>query len=115
MASYKELFQQNQWTYSIDIGNVHFLVLNTQRWSSGARTSSDEIESDMDAAIERGMKFLIVLQHVALKGHVKTSSKYYYVKIPDWEDDYKVKQVELIISGHAITNDFQKMLTVTHT
>ena len=35
---YKELFQQNQWTYSIDIGNVHFLVLNTQRWSSGTRT-----------------------------------------------------------------------------
>ena len=83
---YKELFQQNQWTYSIDIGNVHFLVLNTQRWSSDTRTSSDEIESDMDAAIGRGMKFLIVLQHVALKGHVKTSSKYYYVKIPNWED-----------------------------
>jgi hypothetical protein len=38
---------------------------------------------------------------VALKGHVKTSSKYYYVKIPNWEESYKVKKVELIISGHA--------------
>jgi len=98
---YKELFQQNQWTYSIDIGNVHFLILNTQRWSSGTRTSSDEIESDIVAAIGRGMKFLIVLQHVALKGHIKTSSKYFYVKIADWEDMYKDKKVELIISGHA--------------
>ena len=38
---------------------------------------------------------------MALKGHVKTSSKYYYVKIPNWEDSYKLKKVELIISGHA--------------
>ena len=53
----------------------------------------------MDAAIGRGMKFLIVLQHVALKGHVKTSSKYYYVKIPNWEDSYKVKKVELMQCG----------------
>ena len=30
---YKELFQQTQWTISVDIGNVHFLILNTQRWS----------------------------------------------------------------------------------
>jgi restriction endonuclease/calcineurin-like phosphoesterase family protein len=98
---YKELFNQGQWTYSIDIGNVHFLILNTQRWSSDTRTSSDEIGSDIDAAIGRGMKFLIILQHVALKGHVKTSSKYYYVKISDWEDVYKDKRVELIISAHA--------------
>ena len=28
---YKELFQQTQWTISVDIGNVHFLILNTQR------------------------------------------------------------------------------------
>ena len=55
----------------------------------------------MDAAIGRGMKFLIVLQHVGLKGHVKTSSKYYYVNITNWEDIYKDKKVELIISGHA--------------
>src|SRR5215510_13393311 len=27
---YKKLFNQNQWTYSIDISNIHFLVLNTQ-------------------------------------------------------------------------------------
>jgi Icc-related predicted phosphoesterase len=83
------------------LGNVHFLVLNTQRWNSGSRTSSDEIGSDIDAAIGRRMKFLIVIQHVALKGHVKTSSKYYYVNISNWEDIYKDKKVDLIISGHA--------------
>ena len=55
-------------------------------------------------AIGRGMRFLIVLQHVGLKGHVKTSSKYYYVNITNWEDIYKDKKVELIISGHAHNN-----------
>ena len=56
---------------------------------------------DLEQAIQRGMKFLIVLQHVALKGHVKIKSKYYYVKKPSWEDAYKIKKVELIISGHV--------------
>ena len=98
---YKELFQQTQWTFSVDIGNVHFLILNTQRWSLGASTSQNEIISDLEQSIQRGMKFLIVLQHVALKGHVKIKSKYYYVKIPTWEDAYKIKKVELIISGHV--------------
>ena len=98
---YKELFQQTQWTFSVDIGNVHFLILNTQRWSSSASTSQNEIILDLEQAIQRGMKFLIVLQHVALKGHVKIKSKYYYVRKSSWEDAYKIKKVELIISGHV--------------
>ncbi len=98
---YKELFNQGQWTYSIDIGNVHFLVLNTQRWSSDASTTQNEIISDLEQSIQRGMRFLIVLQHIALKGHVKIKSKYYYVAKPSWEDAYTAKKVELIISGHV--------------
>jgi predicted phosphodiesterase len=89
---YKELFNQGQWTYSIDIGNVHFLVLNTQRWSSDGSTTQNEIISDLEQSIQRGMRFLIVLQHIPLKGHVKIKSKYYYVKKPSWEDAYKAKK-----------------------
>jgi calcineurin-like phosphoesterase family protein len=98
---YKELFSQGQWTYSIDIGNTHFLILNTQRWKNNAFTTQSEINTDLEQSIQRGMKFLVVLQHIALKGHVKIKSKYYYVNIPSWEQAYKTKKVELIISGHV--------------
>jgi calcineurin-like phosphoesterase family protein len=98
---YKNLFNQNQWTYSIDIGNVHFLVLNTQRWKPGEVTTKNEIVLDLEQSIQRGMRFLVVLQHVPLKGHVKVKSNYFYVKKTSWEEAYKIKKVELIISGHV--------------
>ena len=98
---YKELFNQNQWTYSIDIKNTHFLVLNTQRWKTGEVTTKNEIISDLEQAVQTGMRFLVVLQHVPLKGHVKVKSNYFYVKKSSWEEAYKIKKVELIVSGHV--------------
>jgi calcineurin-like phosphoesterase family protein len=98
---YKNLFNQNQWTYSIDIENIHFLVLNTQRWKPGEVTTKNEIILDLEQSIQRGMRFIVVLQHVPLKGHVKIKSNYYYVKKSSWEEAYKIKKVELIISGHV--------------
>jgi calcineurin-like phosphoesterase family protein len=98
---YKNLFNQNQWTYSIDIKNIHFLVLNTQRWKPGEVTTKNEITLDLEQSIQRGMRFLIVLQHVPLKGHIKIKSNYFYVKKTSWEEAYKIKKVELIISGHV--------------
>lgn len=100
-ATYRTLFNQPQWTYSFDLTDAHFLVINSQRYSVGGRTTALEIERDLVNAVNRGMRFLVVFQHIALKNHEPVGTNpYFYVDIPEWEAAYQKHKVDVVIYGH---------------
>lgn len=92
---YLSLFGLPGWSYSVDIGAVHLLVLNTEAPVSGAA-----VDADLADARARG-KMLLVSHHIALKGRTPSQNSYFYRDIPSWQQAFDKNKVELVLAGHS--------------